>query len=106
MDMDTCGIYLALTPEEHKAAKTQYPDKEGNRTGKKFIMQVNNTFDIAESKYGHDKLIIVYVLTRAVATKSLTRKHSLLDNVLVKDCGPRRVHDNNMGRKVSSYGPP
>ena len=67
--------------------------------GKKFMMQVNNTFDIAESKYGHDKLIIVYVLTRAVATKSLTRKHSFLDNILVKDCGPCRVHGNSMGRK-------
>ena len=101
----TCGIYLALTPEEHVAAKTQYPDKEGYGTGKKFMMQVNNTLDIAESKYGHDKLIIVYVLTRAVATKSLTRKYSFLDNVLVKDCSPCRVHDDNMGRKASTYGP-
>ena len=25
---------LALTPEEHEAAKTKYPDKEGYGTGK------------------------------------------------------------------------
>ena len=99
--------YLALTPEEHDAAKVKFPtipksarvlfeygaDKEGYWTGDKFMTNVKDACDIAESKYNPAKHSIVFVFDQSSCHKKFDEKALIAKNILVKDGGPRRVRD-------------
>ena len=98
--------HLALTPEEHKAAKAKYltiqsllgcsigiygNNKEGYWMGEKFMVQMKNACDIAESKYGCDKHTIVFVFDQNSCHKKFDEKVLDPKNIQVKDDGPCRV---------------
>ena len=99
--------YLVLSTGEHDAAKKKFPliprsarvlfeygaDKEGYWTGDKFMANVKDACDTAESKYDPAKHTIEFVFDQSSCHKKFDEKALIAKSILVKDGGPHRVCD-------------
>lgn len=86
--VDEHSGYLAFTPEEHRLTKATLPsiaksarvlfeygaDKEGYRTGDRFMANAKNACDIAEFKYDPAKHTIVFVFDHSSCHRKFDEK--------------------------------